>query len=94
MPDDDDKRQPIPFTIDVTVDRTRVHRCPARRRSWIKSSQFGPIFMTSFMAQTLGESISSKMSIEVAYAAYYTAMYLIQDTRQVGSVAHGARFLV
>ena len=24
MPDDDDKREPIPFTVDVTVDRTRV----------------------------------------------------------------------
>lgn len=24
MPDDDDKLAPIPFTVDVTVDRTRV----------------------------------------------------------------------
>jgi hypothetical protein len=24
MPDDDDKPAPIPFTVDVTVDRTRV----------------------------------------------------------------------
>lgn len=24
MPDDDDKPTPIPFTVDVTVDRTRV----------------------------------------------------------------------
>ncbi len=24
MPDDDDKPEPIPFTVDVTVDRTRV----------------------------------------------------------------------
>jgi len=29
--------------------------------TWIKSSQFSRISMTSFMAQTLGENISSKL---------------------------------
>jgi hypothetical protein len=54
--------------------RYSLFGCP----QWIKFSQPVQKFTIRFMAQLQGQSISDEHA--EAYAAYYTAMYLIQDT--------------